>query len=35
VPGVKSPFAIGSRAATAVEDEPLPPSQSFTPEPST
>jgi pilus assembly protein CpaE len=33
LPGLKSPFAIGSRAATAVEDEELPPSQAITPEP--
>ena len=33
VPGVKSPFVIGSRAATAVEDEELPPSQAITPTP--
>ena len=33
VPGLKSPFAIGSRAATAIEDESLPPSQAMTPEP--
>jgi len=33
VPGLKSPFAIGSRAATAIEDEDLPPSQAITPEP--
>jgi pilus assembly protein CpaE len=33
VPGLKSPFAIGSRAATAIEDEELPPSQALTPEP--
>jgi pilus assembly protein CpaE len=35
LPGLKSPFTIGSRAATAIEDESLPPSQTFTPEPST
>jgi pilus assembly protein CpaE len=33
LPGVKSPFEIGSRAATAIEDEELPPSQAITPEP--
>jgi pilus assembly protein CpaE len=33
LPGLKSPFAIGSRAATAIEDEDLPPSQALTPEP--
>jgi pilus assembly protein CpaE len=33
LPGLKSPFAIGSRAATAIEDEDLPPSQAMTPEP--
>ena len=33
LPGVKSPFEIGSRAATAIEDEELPPSQAMTPEP--
>jgi pilus assembly protein CpaE len=33
LPGLKSPFSIGSRAATAIEDEDLPPSQSLTPEP--
>jgi pilus assembly protein CpaE len=33
LPGLKSPFAIGSRAATAIEDEDLPPSQAITPEP--
>ena len=27
LPGLDSPFAIGSRAATAIEDEPLPPTQ--------
>jgi hypothetical protein len=33
LPGLTSPFAIGSRAATAIEDEDLPPSQAMTPEP--
>jgi pilus assembly protein CpaE len=33
LPGLKSPFTIGSRAATAIEDEELPPSQAITPEP--
>jgi pilus assembly protein CpaE len=33
LPGLKSPFAIGSRAASAVEDEELPPYQAITPEP--
>jgi pilus assembly protein CpaE len=33
LPGLKTPFAIGSRAATAIEDEELPPSQAITPEP--
>jgi pilus assembly protein CpaE len=33
IPGLKSPFAIGSRAASTVEDEELPPYQAITPEP--
>jgi pilus assembly protein CpaE len=33
LPGLESPFAIGSRAAVAIEDEELPPSQSKTPVP--
>jgi pilus assembly protein CpaE len=33
LPGLKSPFEIGSRAASAVEDEELPPYQAVTPEP--
>jgi pilus assembly protein CpaE len=33
LPGLKSPFEIGSRAAAAIEDEDLPPSQALTPEP--
>jgi hypothetical protein len=33
LPGLKSPFAIGSRADAAVEDEELPPYQAITPEP--
>ena len=35
LPGVRSPFSIGSRAATAIEDEDLPPTQARTPEPAT
>jgi len=35
LPGVRSPFSIGSRAATAIEDEELPPTQARTPEPAT
>ena len=34
LPGLRSPFHIGSDASTSVESEDLPPSQSFTPEPS-
>jgi pilus assembly protein CpaE len=34
LPAVKSPFRIGSEAATPVESEDLPPSQALTPEPS-
>jgi pilus assembly protein CpaE len=34
LPGLKSPFRIGSEAATPVESEDLPPSQALTPEPS-
>jgi pilus assembly protein CpaE len=33
LPGVRSPFHIGSRAATVIEDQGLPPSQSKTPVP--
>jgi hypothetical protein len=33
LPGLKSPFKIGSDAATPVESEDLPPSQALTPEP--
>ena len=31
LPGVRSPFSIGSRAATAIEDEELPPTQAQDP----
>jgi hypothetical protein len=33
LPGLDSPFSIGSRAAVAIEDEALPPTQSKTPVP--
>jgi pilus assembly protein CpaE len=34
LPGLRSPFRIGSQASTPVESEELPPSQALTPEPS-
>jgi pilus assembly protein CpaE len=34
LPGLRSPFRIGSDASTSIESEPLPPSQARTPEPS-
>jgi pilus assembly protein CpaE len=34
LPGLRSPFRIGSDASTSVESEALPPSQALTPEPS-
>jgi hypothetical protein len=33
LPGLDSPFTIGSRASAAIEDEALPPAQSKTPVP--
>jgi hypothetical protein len=33
LPAVKSPFTIGSDAATPIESQDLPPSQARTPEP--
>jgi pilus assembly protein CpaE len=34
LPGLRSPFHVGSHASTSVESEELPPSQALTPEPS-
>jgi hypothetical protein len=34
LPGLRSPFHVGSDASTSVESEELPPSQALTPEPS-